>query len=377
MADITSIFRGGFTPPTKRQPAPPEIQLLDAIISTGMEPPEQITMDGKIHRFRSGTKGKGGAGDKTGWYVAYGDGIPAGRFGDWRTGEEQSWRADVGRAISPAEEMAHTRRMAEARAARDAEQAKQREVAADTVTAIWTQAQAADAAHPYLSRKGIQPHGARVTGDGRLIVPLMHPDGTLASVQYIAHDGDTRYHPGGETGGKYWMIGTMDEPGPLYIAEGYATAATIHEVTGRPCVAAYSASNLVKVAGVMRDMHGSAQDIVVVADHDASGVGERYAEQASAKYGARVAKPPIEGDANDYHLGGHDLIALLEPQHDDWLVRADEWSQQPAPISWLIKRWVQEDAMIMVHGPSGGGKTFVVVDWGLRMAAGIDDWGGH
>jgi hypothetical protein len=31
----------------------------------------------------------------------------------------------------------------------------------------------------------------------------------------------------------------------------------------------------------------------------------------------------------------------------------------------------------MVHGPSGGGKTFVVLDWCLRMASGIEDWAGH
>jgi hypothetical protein len=31
----------------------------------------------------------------------------------------------------------------------------------------------------------------------------------------------------------------------------------------------------------------------------------------------------------------------------------------------------------MVHGPSGGGKTFVVLDWCLRMASGMQDWCGH
>jgi len=31
----------------------------------------------------------------------------------------------------------------------------------------------------------------------------------------------------------------------------------------------------------------------------------------------------------------------------------------------------------MVHGPSGGGKTFVVLDWCLRMASGTEDWAGH
>jgi phage/plasmid primase-like uncharacterized protein len=37
-----------------------------------------------------------------------------------------------------------------------------------------------------LARKGINPHGARITGDGRLIVPLYDQDGTLSSLQYIA-----------------------------------------------------------------------------------------------------------------------------------------------------------------------------------------------
>jgi len=31
----------------------------------------------------------------------------------------------------------------------------------------------------------------------------------------------------------------------------------------------------------------------------------------------------------------------------------------------------------MVHGPSGGGKTFVVLDWCLSMASGKTEWAGH
>jgi KaiC/GvpD/RAD55 family RecA-like ATPase len=142
-------------------------------------------------------------------------------------------------------------------------------------------------------------------------------------------------------------------------------------------VVAYSASNLVPVTGIMREMYGATQDIVIVADHDKSGVGQRYAEQASAKFGARMVMPPIEGDANDYAQAGHDLASLLLPPKDDWLIPADDFSAQPAPISWLVKRWLQSQALIMVHGPSGGGKTFVVLDWCLRMASGIEDWAGQ
>ena len=376
MADLSKVLGGSWSPQEKHV-APPEQQLIDAIHAAGLEPPEQIHMDGKIHRFKSGTKGAPGHGDKPGWYLIFGDGVPAGRFGCWRSGIEVTWRADVGRKLSQTEEMAHVRRIAEAKVLRDAALERQHQVASDTVEKIWTGAQAALPDHPYLSKKGIAAHGARATGDGRLVLPLFDQDGALATLQYIDHEGGKLYHPGGQTGGKFWMVGSLDEPGTMFVAEGFATAATIHETTGRPVVVAYSASNLVPVTGTLREMHGITQDIVIVADNDQSGVGQRYAEQASAKYGARMVMPPIQGDANDYAKAGHDLAGLLMPPADDWLIHADDFCSQPSPISWLVKRWIQSQALVMVHGPSGGGKTFVVLDWCLRMASGIEDWAGH
>lgn len=169
----------------------------------------------------------------------------------------------------------------------------------------------------------------------------------------------------------------MEEPDTLYLAEGFATSATINEVTGKPCVVAYSASNLVPIAGIMREKYPTL-DICIVADNDASGVGQRYAEQASAKYGVRMTMPPVLGDANDYVKSGHDLALLLKaPEASDYLTHADVFSAQPAPISWLVKHWLQDKALVMVHGPSGGGKTFVVLDWMLHIAANKPVWMGH
>jgi putative DNA primase/helicase len=377
MADLSKVLGGPWAPPPEKRVAPPEEQLRDAIKGAGLEPPEEILMDGKIHRFKSGTKGAPGHGDKPGWYLVFGDGIPAGRFGCWRAGMEVTWRADVGRKLTQIEEMTHLKRLTEAKALRDAALERQHQVASDTVEKIWTTANPASSEHPYLAKKGIDVHGARITGDGRLVLPLYDQDGTLATLQYIDHEGGKLYHPGGQTGGKFWMVGSLDEPGTLFVAEGFATAATIHETTNRPVVVAYSASNLVPVTGTLREMYGIAQDIVIVADHDQSGVGQRYSEQASAKYGARMVMPPILGDANDYAQAGHDLAGLLMPIKDDWLIPADDFCSQPSPISWLVKRWIQSQALVMVHGPSGGGKTFVVLDWCLRMASGIEDWAGH
>jgi putative DNA primase/helicase len=71
-----------------------EEQFWAAIHSSGITPPRSIEADGKLHRFSSSGK----PGDDAGWYVLHVDGdIPAGCFGDWRTGLKQDWRAEIGR----------------------------------------------------------------------------------------------------------------------------------------------------------------------------------------------------------------------------------------------------------------------------------------
>lgn len=382
MADLSKVLGGAWSPPPEKRIAPPEEQLIDAIRDAGLEPPDNVILDGKLHRFRSGTKGSAKAGDKSGWYVVFGDGVPAGRFGCWRMGFESPWRADVGRQFSPAEEMAHVRRMAEAKALRDAALEKQHEVASATVEKIWTDCGPASAEHPYLKRKGVQPHGARVTGDGRLVVPLYDQAGSLCSLQYIAGDGGKLYHPGGEAGGKFWMVGTMDEPGTLYVAEGFATAATIHETTGRPCVVSYSASSIVPVTASLREMYGAMQDIVIVADHDNHGVGQKYADQASAKHGARVVMPPIEGmDANDYAQAGHDLAALLVQQTGTavidklQVVFGDQLGNDYEAPDELVEGLMTIGSSVVVYGDSNSGKTFWALSVATAIATGSDCYG--
>jgi len=59
-------------------------QFSEVIRSAGIIPPEIINADGQLYRFSSNGKHN----DRAGWYVLHGDGIPAGCFGDWRTGIE-------------------------------------------------------------------------------------------------------------------------------------------------------------------------------------------------------------------------------------------------------------------------------------------------
>jgi putative DNA primase/helicase len=125
-------------------------QFRDAIQSAGLIPPDVIEPDGKLHRFASNGK----HGDDAGWYALHDDGIPAGSFGDWRNGLSQTWRADIGRNLTPAEDAAHRAKVEAMRRERDAEIARERAAAADKATAIWKAAKPAPADHAISAGEG-------------------------------------------------------------------------------------------------------------------------------------------------------------------------------------------------------------------------------
>jgi phage/plasmid primase-like uncharacterized protein len=375
---MAKIFEAGLPPaPMPLSFDPPEQQFSDAIINAGLLAPDHISIDGQIHRFS--TNGK--KSDKSGWYVFYDGDVPAGIFGDWRSGLEVNVRANTGRKMTVAEELANTNRIKQAKALRDAEIQKTHEVIANTVEQIWESAQEATVDHPYIKRKGIEPHGARVTGDGRLIVPLFDIENNLSSLQYISSDGGKLYHASGSTSGKFCMIGSLDQPGIIYIAEGFATAATIHQATNRPCIAAYSASNLVPVTEQIRQKYGIGQEIVIVADNDVSGTGQKYADQAAAKYGAKVIIPPVEGDANDYLQAGHDLVALLMPSPGSQIIEkldavfADELPSEYEPPDEIIENLFIRRSLTVIYGDSNSGKTFFALSLAAAMAANMPAYG--
>lgn len=70
---------------------------VDAIRMTGMGSPD-IIADGDIHRFRDE---RDRPGTRNGWYVLHTDGIPAGAFGSWKTGEHHTWC--IRETLTPAE----------------------------------------------------------------------------------------------------------------------------------------------------------------------------------------------------------------------------------------------------------------------------------
>jgi putative DNA primase/helicase len=139
-----------------------------AIAAPGLTPPQEIINDGKLHRFP--TNGK--YDDNSGWYVLPTSGnVSAGAFGDWRLGIKEVWRSTNGYVSDPRSEVVY-QRLVERIQKRKQRESKWRQEVLVAANRMWESAEPAPSNHPYLSTKGVKPHGLRVSDHGWLVVPL-------------------------------------------------------------------------------------------------------------------------------------------------------------------------------------------------------------
>lgn len=113
----------------------------------------------------------------------------------------------------------------------------------------------------YLERKGVESYGLRYTPSGALAIPLLDARGTVQGLQFVLPAGhpdvqklkrDKDYWPRGvQKQGHWFQIGSVSHGGICLVAEGYATAATLHAATGLPVAVAFDAGNLRHVAAAI------------------------------------------------------------------------------------------------------------------------------
>jgi putative DNA primase/helicase len=159
-------------------------QFCDAILAAGIEPPKNIVADGKIHRFPTNDTQK----DDAGWYVLHLDGFPAGAFGDWRNNINETWCAASETSMT-AEQRAELQQFyGKARRARNAEQQRIWNEAADKAKRLWAAAVEAMDDFPYLVQKGVKSYGLKYDSDC-LLVPVRDKGRRLRSLQFINANG--------------------------------------------------------------------------------------------------------------------------------------------------------------------------------------------
>lgn len=250
----------------------------------------------------------GNRNDSAGWYVLHADGIPAGVFGCWRDGLVQTWCAKTDNAMTHAERDAMRQRVRVAKMQRDAALLQQQSGAQGSAMERW-QAAAPAIQHPYLTAKGIQPHGLRVEG-ALLLVPMRDVGGVLHSLQTIASDGSKRFLAGGRVRGCYHSVGALSRV--LVVCEGMATAHSIHAATGFAVAAAFSASNLAPVASALRQRFSAVQILLAADDDHATNgnPGVTAARAAALAVGGLVVVPQFPAERPRKATDFNDLLLL-------------------------------------------------------------------
>lgn len=232
----------------------------DALAARGLTPHKALDIqpNGKIHRYRvTGDK----PGSVNGWAVLHGE---FGAFGSWKTTESHTWSAARSAPPTHAERAETERRMAVVRLAHTQEREAVQAAARVKAQRLWGRAKPANNAHPYLVRKSVNAYGLRQLRD-MLLIPARDLEGTLHTLQFITLDGSKRFLTGGRIAGCYFAIGRPIES--ILICEGMATAATLHQATGRAVAACFSCGNMEAVARALRSKFPAMQ-MVLCADDD-------------------------------------------------------------------------------------------------------------
>lgn len=287
-----------------------------------------IEADGKMVRFHVQGDRKG---TRNGWAILFGDNIPAGSFGTWKDGAAHNWCAKGHQELTDDERQQIATRMADAKSAREAEERNRQGEAARMANLLWQDGVPADDGHPYLVRKGVRSYGLRTAtwskcnDDGEewlrvpsaLLVPVMLVNGRIVSLQAIFPDKnnpmgrDKDFMPGGRKRGGFFLIGTPPRDGEnIVVAEGYATAATIHDATGWCVAVAFDAGNMVSVAEELRALMPQA-NFIIAADNDRwSSMGDienpgvHFAERAAFAVRGRLVVPEfadLDGRPSDFN----------------------------------------------------------------------------
>ena len=266
-------------------------KFIDHMRTHGINPSSPIIPDGTLRRAHV-------EGDRTGTlnlaYTFHSDGIPAGWFLHFRTGATGTWAFDGKKEPMTA---AIRQQIQRAKVKRQLEQAEAHNKATDKARWLWKQSTpiTKQSEHPYLVKKCIKPHGARLSRDA-LVIPIQDETGTIVNLQFIQPEGQKRFLSGGRKKGCYSYIGDPTET--ILICEGFATGASLYEATGHYVVAALDAGNLKPVAEIIRKQYPAAE-IIIAGDNDE--VGRKSANDAALACGGKVFIPPVLGmDWNDY-----------------------------------------------------------------------------
>ncbi|GGO83764.1 hypothetical protein GCM10011348_28290 [Marinobacterium nitratireducens] len=289
----------------------PQVEFSNTLENAGFLLDGVPQMDGKRHRVKTHEDKRG---QRSGVYVGYLDGVPAGWYQDHRTHTEPvKWRA-TGKTPDR-EAQTHIRAQTlQRRMERQAEQARSYDHIARRVFHGYSLMPAASPEQGYLQKKGVKPFpGTKMDKQGRLVLPLINEHEEVRTLQRIDSTGFKSLKKGGQKVGNYFVVGDrgLINGAPILYAEGYSTAASIAEATGRSVVMTVDAGNLPVITQKLKEKYPDSPHVILGDDDRDNKVnkGRDKAHQAAAITGGVFRVPAFtvqelqDGltDFNDLH----------------------------------------------------------------------------
>ena len=222
------------------------------------------------------------------------------------------------------------------------------------------------AIEPYHVRKGVELFNAKQDGMN-IIVPIADITGKRVNKQTIKPDGHKKFDHGAPVNECFNVLNGPLE-GVCYIAEGWATAASVAMSTQRPAVFALNSGNLPKVAELLLRERPEC-NFIVAADNDDAGI--KAAKETGLPYRA-----PRESKWD-----WNDVMVNHGPQA---VVKELKRVRLPKPLfvplgdlefkapEWLIDGMLEANTFSVCFGSPAAGKTFLTLDMALCIATGKD-----
>ncbi|HDR9078207.1 TPA: AAA family ATPase [Burkholderia vietnamiensis] len=252
----------------------------------------------------------------------------------------------------------------------------------------------ARADHPYIVAKRGTPDGLHVVPKddtltiggqrvaGWLAVPVRSLDGTLCTVQFIPPPGAGKKlnAPGASFNDGLFMVGDITPDGTLYVCEGIGQAWACAKADYHAAAAVtFGFGRTRSIAKVLRRRFPTAC-IVIVPDRGKEADAEAIAREITGAWAEMPSDKPANYDANDYEAEhGIDTLADLlraakTPPMRYRLQSADDLLSAP-PLRWMVQGVLPVSGFGAVYGPSGSGKSFLVLDLCTSIATGAEWFG--
>ena len=241
----------------------------------------------------------------------------------------------------------------------------------------------------YLSIKKIKPYGLRYGRDHSdndvIIVPICNLKGELQAVQLIQECGDKRIH--GLKKGNLHLIGEIQSDSIIFVCEGYATGASVHESINQPTVIAIDCGNLEPSIAALSKKYPN-HKIIIAADDDVESKdnpGRTKALDAAKCHNCEACFPKFPEDFtlpdgkkptdfNDLHIhfGIEEVGRQLQNKRPRLIsIGISEFiSLNLPPRKMILSPWLPSQGLVMIYAPRGIGKTFLALSVGYVVASG-------